>query len=172
MDDVTRAAEAEAARVRDLSDEELSSPADPRPPLGAGRSIEDLDEHPDAAIAELEKCKHAPHLRVAVVTGTGHGPSDQMARYLATMACRNDSSYAGWGALISPGHKQIGMHLFPDAVEFLSAHLPIVADECRAKGPSFSVAIEHTVNKKFSTWRALTPDAATQLGFELGTLIP
>lgn len=135
-----------------------------------GTPGEVLDEHPDAAVAELEKCKHAPHLRVSAVRAPGHGPSDQQARYLATMACRNDQGYRGPGALIAPAGKTTGMHLFPDAVEFLAQQLPVAADEARALGGGWSVGLEHTVLKKFKVWRALTPDAADQLGFELGAL--
>lgn len=138
----------------------------------ADRQAEARDDLPDAAAAELEKCKTPVHLRVVVGFGAGHGPSDTTIRWVGTLVCRNPSkAEPAWGALIAPAGKEQGMHLFASAVEVLAAHLPAVATDARAGG-SGNVALQHTVNGVFKTWRTFTPDAAEQAGRELAALIP
>lgn len=133
----------------------------------AARESEVLDEHPDAAVAALEKCKHAPHLRVIVQTfGAGHHVGETSVRAIDHLACKNDAGYHGPGALIAPGSKERGMHLFPDAIEFLAHQLPIVADEA---GPNM-VALQHTVEHKFVTWRLFDAPGAHEVGAALGAL--
>jgi hypothetical protein len=139
----------------------------------ASRTAEVLDVHPDAAVAALEKCKPWAHLRVIVQPGDGLVVGGITVRFIAQLMCRNpkEGPSPTWGALLDPGGKQIGMHLFPDAVAGLAHQLPIVADEARAAGyQNAGVALQHTVAKGFSTWRLFVPDEADAIAAALAVL--
>lgn len=138
--------------------------------LAAQREREVLGEHPDAEIAALDKCKHVKNLRILVEVGEAHTLADTEVTFIEVMACRNDSSYHDWGALLRPTTRAQGMHLFPDSVDLLIAHFPIVADEARAKGAGFNVALQHDFNKQLKTWRRFDPDSADGIAAALAAL--
>lgn len=137
----------------------------------AARQAETTDADPDPVTEALAKGKHAPHLRVVVQTfGVGHVPGETQVRFLDPMIVRNpDPGPPGWGALIVPAGKELGMHLFPDAVAFLVAQLPIVAEEARGIG---QVALQHTVLKAFKTWRLFVPNEAIAICSDLAAIVP
>lgn len=136
----------------------------------AERAAETLDEHPDPAVAALQKCKPAGHVQTVVEAGPGHAVDETTVRYIGTLECRNpDPAQPGWGALIQPAGKAQGMQLFPDAVAKLAHDLRVSAGEC---GPGQCVGLQHTVKEAFTTWRALSPDSARAIAHDLKVLLP
>jgi len=154
---------------------DVAAPLTPAQVLAA-REAEVLVEHPDPAIAALQKCKPYAHLNVLAEKGTGHVTSDTVVRYIAVLSCRNPQegpTPPTWGALIHPTTgKALGMQLYPDAVIGLAHDFPIVAAEVRAKGAGWMVSLQHTVLGVLKTWRSFDPDAADALGVDLAVLVP
>lgn len=135
--------------------------------LVAAREAETLDKSPTGQ----GHCKHPSHLRVIVQAGVGHSVGDTTVRVLDPMVCVNATGYHSWGALLHHAGKQEGLHLFPDAVDFMVSHLTMAAAEAREAGGMACVAIQHTFDKKLITWRLFTPDAADQLAADLEQIV-
>jgi hypothetical protein len=127
--------------------------------------VAEVDARPDAGTVSGH-CKDGPHLRVIAVKGVGRAANEQTFREIVSMLCPNTKPESNpWGAVIAPNNaKQEGMHFLPGGVLYIASWLPTGADEARAAGAGWQVGLQHTDEKKLTTWRLFQPDVADEIG--------